>query len=168
MSVRSHAQIPFTPTVVLDMLNYLKHGVVPAGLSAASTRRFQKRCAGFTFVHNTLTFGTKIVIPTDQVEQKIKDVYDQKDTVGKGINQMVAHILSLYLGISRNKIEEVMKQQIVYQLSFHQKHMAAKTFMPKEPLTYWAIDLVDVHKTASKNKNNTFIFSCIDLFSRFV
>ena len=95
MSVRSHAQIQFTPTVVLEMLNYLKHGVVPAGLSAAATRRFQKRCAGLTFVHNTLTFGTKIVIPSDRVEHKIKEVYDQKDTVGKGINQMTAHLRSL-------------------------------------------------------------------------
>ena len=128
MSLRSQAQIHFTPTVVLEMLNYLKHGIVPAGLSASSIRRFQKRCSGFTFVHNTLVFGTKTVIPTNQVQQKIKNVYAQKDTVGKGINQMVAHIQSLYLGISRKKIEEVMKNQIVYQLSFHQKHMAARTF----------------------------------------
>ena len=128
MSLRSQAQIHFTPTVVLEMLNYLKHDIVPAGLSPSSIRRFQKRCTGITFVHNTLVFGTKTVIPTDQVEQKIKNVYDQKDTVGKGINQMVAHIQSLYLGISRKKIEEeVMKNQIVYQLSFHQKHLTLRS-----------------------------------------
>ena len=168
MSLRSHAQIKFTPLVVAEMLNYLRHGVIPVGLSASSASRFQKRCNGFTFLNNTLRFGSKSVVPTDRVEQTIKDAYDQKDTVGKGINQMTAFLQSQYLGISRKMVQEVMQKQIVYQLSFHQRHMAARTFMPKEPLTYWAIDLVDVHKTATKNKNNTFIFSCIDLFSRFV
>jgi hypothetical protein len=168
MSIRSHAQIHFTPTVVADMLNYLKHGVIPVGLSASSARRFQKRCNGFNFYNNTLVFNGKSVVPTDRAEQTIKDAYNQKDTVGKGINQLTAYLQSFYLGITRKMVQEVMRHQIVYQLSFHQRHMAARTLMPAAPLTYWAIDLVDVHKNATKNKNNTFIFSCIDLFSRYV
>jgi hypothetical protein len=168
MSLRSHAQIKFTPTVVAEMLNYLKHGVIPAGLSVSSARRFQKRCAGFTYYNNTLVFDGKSVIPSDKTEETIKRAYDQKDNVGKGINQMTAWLQTYYLGISRKMVQEVMKKQIVYQLSFHQRHMAARTFQITQPLQYWAIDLVDVHKYATKNKNNTFIFSCIDLFSRFV
>ncbi len=101
MSIRSQAQIQFTPTVVLEILNYLRHGEVSAGLSAASTR--PKRLAGFTFVHNTLTFGTEIVIPTDLVEHKIKEVYEQNDTVGKGINQTTLHPQFQYLGITQKK-----------------------------------------------------------------
>jgi hypothetical protein len=86
MSIRKHAQIHFTPTVVADMLNFLKHGVIPVGLSASSARRFQQRCNGFNFYNNTLIFNGKSVVPTDRAEQLIKDAYDQKDTVGKGIN----------------------------------------------------------------------------------
>ena len=76
MSIRNHAQIQFTPTVVAEMLNYLKHGIIPAGLSASSARRFQKRCNGFTFYNNTLVFNGKSVVPTDRAEQQIKGAYN--------------------------------------------------------------------------------------------
>ncbi len=50
----THKYKYFTPTVVAEMLSYLKHGAIPVGLSASSARRLQKRCNGLNFYNSTL------------------------------------------------------------------------------------------------------------------
>ncbi len=92
------------PNKYTSRIRSLKHGAIPVGLSASSARRFQIRCNGFNFYNNALVFNGKSVVPTDRAERTIKDAYNQKGTVGKGINQMMQCVSpdALFVNFAQN------------------------------------------------------------------
>jgi hypothetical protein len=164
--------LTFSKDDVKKMIAYLKTGEVPAG-SYGVQQRFKKKCEGFKVINDNLFYvlPDKIltVIPKEDVEDKVKEILDEPAALGKGINQLNAYVKDTkgYLGISRQNLIDALKRSSYYQLSFGRRKMASKAYLLNSCHEIWVYDLIDLNYISNHNNGYRYIFSCMDLFSKF-
>jgi hypothetical protein len=163
--------LTFSKDEINDMAKYLTSGEMPAGMNSGRQRRFINRCKGFKVIQDQLVFvlPDKVlsVIPKEEVDAKLKEILQEPNVVGKGINQLNWWVKERYLGISRQNIIDALKKDSTWQLSFGRRKMASKSYLLSSPMQYWAMDLIDVNYYATHNNGYNYILTVIDLFSKF-
>jgi len=112
------------------------------------------------------------VVPEDkptEIRRILEEVYDRPETIGKGQNQFHNYVLQHYLGIRRKHIIPFLKTKPEYQLRQNKERIVSKGIQSTRPYQYWAIDLVDMnfYKNIKANRKYRYIFSCLDIFSKF-
>ena len=167
------SSINFSGQVVGDVIVFLQTGVHPAYIATPEQiTHYNKTFRDFTVRNGNLFFGDREVVETDDPTAQrdaIQGVYDSPEALGKGQNSLKILIDSMYLGIRRETVIEFLKAQTNYQLAKGTIRVASRGLQVLAPLQTWAIDLIDVsnYNNIQANKNYNFIFSCIDLFSRY-
>lgn len=112
------------------------------------------------------------VVPEDkpnEIRKVLDEVYERPQTIGKGQNQFHNYVLQHYLGIRRKHIIPFLKTKPEYQLRQDKQRIVSKGIQATRPFQYWAIDLVDMnfYNNIKANKKYRYIFSCLDIFSKF-
>jgi len=112
------------------------------------------------------------VIPEDkpnEIQRILNEVYERPQTIGKWQNQFHNYLLQHYLGIRRKHIIPFLKTKPEYQLRQDKQKIISKGIQATRPYQWWAIDLVDMnfYKNIKANRNYRYIFSCLDIFSKF-
>jgi hypothetical protein len=107
------------------------------------------------------------VVREKDIDEKLQNIYDNPSLgMGKGINSFYSIVSSMYLNITKKNVIQFLNKQVSYQLTrpLTKPRHPTKKFNTEN--SAWAIDLIDVSQYKTVNRNNTFILSCVDLYSR--
>ena len=112
------------------------------------------------------------VVPSDkpsEIRAKLEELYEKPEALGKGQNQFHQYVLQHYLGIKRADVIAFLKTKPEYQLRQDKKRIVATGIQATRPFQYWCCDLVDMNPYVKirSNKNYRYIFSCLDIFTKF-
>ena len=83
------------------------------------------------------------------------------------LDKFYNHIKTKFWGITKNTIKTFLNNLESYQL--HKRVIRAKTvnsIIPKEPNSYYQIDLIDMSKFYMQNRGYKWIFTILDLFTK--
>jgi transposase InsO family protein len=115
--------------------------------------------------------GNKKVVPEEDIDQFLRDFYDNPETGMRGRDAMYARISAEYVGISRRRVAQWLANQETAQV--HQQ-------VKKEPITrpavlraegQWAVDLTFLKRgdpaEDGELKDSQILLTVIDQFSKF-
>ena len=105
-----------------------------------------------------------VVVPKININKVLKEEY--KLTFGAGIVAFYKTIRQKYLNIKRTDVSAFVKRQAIPQMTSIFKHRTNKPIISKFPNQLWAVDLIELQYYKSKNRNYTYIFNAVDIFSR--
>ena len=168
------SSINFSGQVVQDAIAFKNTGAQPAYIvTPEQIHHYNETFKDFTVRNGHLFFGNREVIEEDDPTAQrdtIRSVYDSPEGLGKGMNSLTLLIQSMYLGVRRETVIDFLKLQPNYQMARGTIRIASRGLQVLAPFQTWAIDLIDVsnYNHIQANKNYNFIFSCLDLFSRYV
>ena len=131
-------------------------------------KHFRDMWGDFIVQNNVLIYkpDNLIVVKPDMKEQVLEEVYNKLTSTGQGIAKFYHTICLNYVGIRRKDVEEFLVKQQSYQLSHPFQHHINKPILSYFPNERWAIDLIDMQRYKNYNRNNIYILSCIDYFSK--
>lgn len=104
------------------------------------------------------------VVPRINITTVLKKEYKTK--FGAGIVAFYKTIREKYLNIKRSDVSAFIKRQPIPQMTSIFKHRTNKPIISKFPNQLWAVDLIELQYYKSKNRNYTYIFNAVDIFSR--
>lgn len=111
------------------------------------------------------------VIQPSTVQDVIDEEYKKKDdlALGKGIKLFYKLLQSKYIGITRDNVDEYLKNSPEYSLNSSFSNRLNKPIIAKKPNALWCIDLIDMGLELTPiNNGYRYILSIIDTFTRFV
>ena len=110
------------------------------------------------------------VIPTEEQEEFLEELYkDPEIGIGKGIQSLYDKVLEYnILGISRSKVKKFLEGQSSYQLTKPERKPINKPIITRFPNERWSADLIDMKSYSGHNKQQKWILTVIDNFSKFV
>ena len=104
------------------------------------------------------------VVPKININKVLKKEY--KTNFGAGIVAFYKTIREKYLNIKRSDVSAFIKRQPIPQMTSIFKHRTNKPIISKFPNQLWAVDLIELQYYKTKNRNYTYIFNAVDIFSR--
>lgn len=109
-----------------------------------------------------------IVIENEEQKQKVLEQLfnDDSNTIGKGVVAFYKYVISKYINITRNDVNEFLATKGYYQMSQSITKRINKPIIAKFPNQMWGIDLIDLNEYISSNKNWRYIMTVVDIFSR--
>ena len=111
----------------------------------------------------------KEILTTREKDEKLSELYDDdKVGVGTGIKSFYNKVADKYVGIGKGEVGNFLKGQTSYQITKPEPKVVNKPIITTYPNQRWQIDLIDVESYATKNKNNKYILTVIDNFSKYV
>ena len=155
-----------------DYVRYLKVDELPAKLNSAQRRRFVESMRGFEVANGSLVYvhSPEVrlrVLREAEIPTLLEKTYDSLETgAGRGIQRFWESVSSRYLGVSRARVAEFLRSNVPYQLT---RRTAPPRNPSKEytrPRQAWSCDLIDVSNLAGSNAGWSYIFSCMDLFTK--
>ena len=149
-----------------ELRTYLTTGQIPEDVSAAW--RYRKRAEGFYQENGKIKLGDRTLIrPTDAFDAMGKLYHDKNNLgIGKGIVAFYKLVCQHYIGITRDKCAEYLRDQAEFQLSRPITRRVNKAILSKYPNQVWATDLIDCSHFTKHNKGYRYIMTVIDVFSR--
>jgi len=138
-------------------------------------KKFYTKFKGFKVINNTTLYYEPLnltVIPYNKkniINEKLTELYNSSQGLGKGQQNFYRLVISKYLGIKRNDCIDFLKKQSDYQLTRKPKREFERPINSKLPFNILAIDLVDLnpYMKIRENKNYRYILTVIDLFSNY-
>jgi transposase InsO family protein len=131
--------------------------------------KWAERYEGFTTRENKLYYNNIEVARDSDKEKYMQKLYDDPTQgVGVGIRQFYYKVVHHYLNIKRYEVAEFLKKQKNYQISRNTSHLINKPILTSQPNERYSIDLVDMNRYKSQNRDYRYILTCIDCFSRYV
>jgi transposase InsO family protein len=170
MSFKSLNAIQFTRETMKEALNFLLHKKVPEDIKTESSiYRFKRRWRNFVVNEKQLEYAGLKVIPKEDVNKIIKEMYDDPAIGGSiGRDKLYAKIKQQYLGITKQDVEAFLDNRESHQLTLPViKGKVVKPLMTKRPNQHWQMDLIVLKKLKSSNKEYKYILTVIDTFSKF-
>jgi hypothetical protein len=167
------SEIDFTQTLIDEIIIWLKTNELPKHVQSHEQHEmWAKHFSEFETRNNQLFYNKKRVIPSDDktaIRDAIKGVYDSPEGLGKGINQLSIFIHNKFIGIRRVDVTNFLKLQPDYQMAASHPRVVSRPVQVTAPFQTYAIDLVDMsfYNGIKANKNYNWIFSCLDMFSRY-
>ena len=159
----------YNQQVIDDVLEFKTTGNVPNHIKPKT--RFIEKWTPFYIKDNYLIYRPlelKVIIDPDEKKEVLKTLYDNdRFGVGSGISQFYHIVCSKYLNIKRREVGDFLKRQKNYQLSRNTNHIINKPILATAPNERWCIDLIDMQRYETQNKNYRYILTCIDYFSRY-
>ncbi len=158
-----------------DAIEYLLYNTIPERKSPASVQRLKRRWSDAE-VRNLgdeyrIFFGDKEVIPMTEIYDTLVTLYDDPATGGNfGRDKFYARVKSLYVGISRNDVENFVQNDLTHQLLKRvTKKMKVVRPLPISdgPQVRWQMDLIEF-PTDLKHDNlgYQYALTVIDTFSK--
>lgn len=186
--IKGHA---WSTSMYTNALIYLTTGKLPSG-SPKALRNFKNRIQYYTeingeivisdhnppyYTNHTMYTGIypviyKVVNPLkkNEVLDKFMENMELSAYNSKSLYDKV--IKSNLLGISRDYIEEYLKQNLLLKQRKNKSHKpVVESFRPNFPFEYWQMDYIDFNKNMEqihKNKHYKHILVIIDIFSKFI
>jgi len=110
-----------------------------------------------------------IVANPEKKEEILQDMYDDfKVGVGVGFQSFYDKVRMKYLNITRDEVKKFLKNQTYYQLTKGVIKTTNKPIVVSYPNERWSADLIDMNQYTGENKNNRYILTIIDNFSKYV
>jgi hypothetical protein len=153
-----------------ELRKYLTTNTYPARFPDVDQRKrydnkFKKfKMEGTNIVYQPLKLK---VIDKNKVQTTLKSEFTTNG-LGKGIVAMYKHIQTKYIGIRRDDVKDFMSQNVQYQLAKPKRHRVNKPILASEVGELFSIDLIDMSLMKKNAQGYQYIFSCIDVFSRYV
>ena len=159
-----------------DVIDFLKNGNVPDGLTPLQKSTFLKRYGSGEFVLKGRGGKTIVYTPlalelvcTDDVEKTLAALYkDPKIGTGSGIKSFYGKVIEKYAGINRTQVAAFLQKQTPYQLTKAPPRPVNKPIIADYPNHRWEADLIDMAQYAGSNKRKKYFLTVIDVFSRYV
>jgi len=166
------SEIDFTYQLVDQVIHWIKTNELPNHVQTQEQHdEWAKHYSEFRIQNGKLFYENKEVIPNSptEIRDAIKKVYDSPEGLGKGINQLSIFIHNQYIGIRRVDVTNFLKLQPDYQMAASHPRIVSRPVQVTAPFQTYAIDLVDMsfYNNIKANKNYNWIFSCLDMFSRY-
>jgi hypothetical protein len=165
--------LQFTNEYVEQVKNYITNDVIPPGMNARQQATFEERFghdwevdADGELVFTPLQLQA---VPEELIEAVLNVLYNGNnriDSLGKGINSFYDTVRTGFVGITRKRVEEYLKRQDIYQLSFHQPKRTQKPVYANFCNEKWGCDLLDMNPLVGYNHQRRYILTVIDYFSR--
>ena len=160
----------YSQQVLDEVLHYKTTGEIPEHVKGK--KRYVDKWKPFYIANNHLIYRPKelkVIIDADEKNKIMKELFDNdRSGVGSGIVQFYYNVRLKYLNIQRKDVADFLKRQKNYQLSRDTRHIINKPILASAPNERWSIDLIDMDRYTSKNKEFRYILTCIDHFSRYV
>ena len=148
------------------IVKFKKTGKVPENLSEIQAQRFIDKYEPFSLIKGELVYSGLQVIKKINMMHVLQLLYDDfTKGLFHGINQFYDIVTSKYLNITKKEVEDFLKQQINYQLTFRPKVRTIQVKKFNKPHEAYAMDLIDIHRYSTLNKNYSFILTMIDVFN---
>ena len=161
--------LTFTTESIKPIVEYLTNGIIP-DLPDRPKKKFLKRFSNdWKVENNQLIFVplNLLVITENNIDETLQTLYDDPvQSLAKGIQSFYDTVKSRYLGISRKIVENFLKKQEVYQMTFVKKKINQKPIYAKFSNEKWSCDLIDLNQYVSQNSQYRYILTVIDYFSR--
>ena len=150
-----------------NIINYKQNKQLPDNLSNSQKTRFIKKYKNFKIKDdNKLFYDDLEVIKKADIDETLKPIYnDISEGFGHGIKQFYDIITSKYLNITRKDINDFLKKQINYQLTFKPQKRKEPVKKFNKPNEAYALDLIDIHRYKTFNKNYAYILTMIDVYN---
>ena len=164
----------FTDKTINNMIQALKNpNKTPNGIKTeAEYQKWKDKWEGFITKDDKLIYeplDLEVVRAKDR-QRVLREMYDSPLSAGKGILNFYWLVCSKYLGILRKHTTAFLKQQSDYQMTRPTKRVFEKKMIVKKPFSIFACDLIDLNPyfRIAGNKGYRYIFTCVDLFSKYV
>lgn len=109
-----------------------------------------------------------LVVKQSQIKPLLRKIYNDAKTHKNGRESLYNNVKSKYIGISKRKMFDFLKNQENYQI--HRPVIKEKVNRPivlSGPHKQWQVDLVDLSNLSGFNKKQKWLLTCIDLFSKY-
>ena len=109
-----------------------------------------------------------IVIENETQKQKVLEELfnDDTNTIGKGVVAFYKYVISKYIGITREDVNQYLSTKGYFQMSQSITKRINKPIIAKYPNQMWGIDLIDLNDYKSSNSKWRYIMTVVDIFSR--
>jgi hypothetical protein len=155
----------FPDDETIDLVKQLKQtGTVPDGIEHPV--KFKRKYREFIIDRDNLVSGGRIVVKDAEKNDVLKNLYNSPDGVGKGVINFYKMVVSKFINITRDDVRAFLKAQPNYQMTRTITHRINKPIIAEAPNLIWAIDLVDVSNYKGDNFQFSYLFVCVDVFSR--
>jgi len=111
MSYRLQCRV-YTRQSVNQAVNYLNVGTIPAG--ETNVPRFKRRWAAFRLQDGELYFGTRRVIPVEDVPTVLREEYERAGDIGR--DRFYSYLRGKYVGISEQRVMDFLRGSETHQL----------------------------------------------------
>lgn len=152
---------------------YLDNGTLPRRVRELHTSgqyRFKNNYKGWR-VRGTeiLTDTGLIVIAKEDIEDKLKEIYNDPKTGRKNVEAMYSVITNRYANITKGDISDFLNKQTSYQMTKKQaRSRVSRPILCSEPRERYQIDFIVYKQHSRQNGGYKYIFVCIDCFSKYV
>ena len=146
--------------------------ITPKIFNASNKFRFKRIFDDnrWTVENNKLIYthdgNKRMVIPREEVENTLKELYTSNLFIGIGQNALYKKIAEKFIGIRRKEASEFLKKQSIYQLTNDSNHVVNRPLRPKEKLQQVHVDLVDFSRYSAQNRQYKYVLSFIDGFTK--
>jgi len=154
---------------IIAVKKFKRNGTYPLSAdSPAKQTAFQKKYKDFDLIGQYLVYTPKNlqVVPKIYIKSTLKKEY--KNSFGSGARNFYKTVREKYLNIKRSDVSDFLKTQKIPQLTDVFKHRTNKPILANYPNEIWCCDLIDMTTVYQNNKGFQFIFSVIDVFSRYI
>ena len=152
-----------------NIVKFLSTGKIPDSFSDSQKTVFTRKYQNLEIKQNKLFYGTVQVVKKDDIEKVLLPLYnDPAEGFGHGITQFYNIVANKYLNITRKDVTKFLKGQTNYQLTFKPRKRKQSVKKYDKAHEAYALDLIDIHRYSTVNKNYNFILTMIDVFSQHV
>ena len=132
--------------------------------------RFVDKYKNFVVEDNKLIYKplNLEVVYKSNIDEVLEEEYNKNDVIGKGIKNFYKYIITKYINITRQDINDYLKSHNNYQLTRPINKRINKPIIAKYPNQIWSIDLLDLSSVAKSNYNYNYIMTIVDIFTRYV
>ena len=153
---------------IAAVINYKLHNQLPPGMDAQQKFRFQKHYQNFTTRNNKLYYGELEVVPNNEKQQVMQDMFDDIRTgVAASKYNWYRRICTKYINIKLADCSDFLQSQSDYQLGRQDiDNYINKPILATKCGERWGCDCINMRRYEGHNHGYNTIFTVIDYFSR--
>lgn len=132
-------------------------------------RKDKKRIIrGIKRYNNSYYYEGKKIIPVDDIQKTLKEIYNDPLTGYKGINTFYDYVKDKYIGIKRSDIIDFLKSTSSHTMNRQFRKRISKPIISKRPYERLQMDITELKKLSRSNKGIKYFFIIIDHYSKYV
>ena len=150
-----------------DIVRYKTTGNTPNKLDADQEARFIEKYKPFKVRNNKLYYSHLEVIKKKDIAKTLQPIYEDPSLgLGNGITRFYYIVVNNYLNITREDAQAFLKRQSTYQLTYKPRKKKQELLKYNAPHIAYAMDLIDISRYSTHNKNYKFLLTMVDVYSQ--
>jgi transposase InsO family protein len=125
----------------------------------------------YAYIDNHLIYKplNLIVVKKSDIDKTLQTLYNDEFILnGKSVLSVYKYIITKYMNITRNDVQDFLNKQHEYKLISKSYNHVRKPITEKAPNRRWQIDLIDLGENiAASNYGRRYIVNVVDVFSRY-